>query len=143
MLKCILAVGLLAGCGSSGVPPPVAATQPAAGQKTPTATEVFNLRQKCFELGEKIDKDMFHGSTVTQYAISNYSVENNRCYVKLVTSSPTALSMERLFDGQTKEELASAQLGSKLFNRVGDADASYEEAEAYINKLMEREGEKQ
>ena len=143
MLKYILALGLLAGCGSSGVAPPVAETQSAAGQKSPTATEVFNLRQKCFELGEQMDKDMLHGPTAMQYAISNYSAKNNRCYVKLVTTSPGAWSMERLFDGQTKEELASAQLGSKLFNRVGDAGASYEEAEAYINKLMEREGEKQ
>ena|SRR6266446_2281928 len=139
MLKCILALGLLAGCGSSGVAPPVAETQSAAGQKTPTATEVFNLRQKCFELGEKIDKEMFHGPSVSQYAISNYSAKNNRCYVKLVTTSPGAFSMERLFDGQTKEELASAQLGDKLFNKVGDTGASYEEAEAYINKLMKRE----
>src|SRR5579862_6397756 len=113
MLKWILALGLLAGCGS------------------PTATEVFNLRQKCFELGEQMDKDMLHGPAVSQYAISNYSAKNNRCYVELVTTFPGVFSMERLFDGQTKEELASAQLGDKLSNKVGDKDASYKEAEAY------------
>ena len=162
-MKFILALGLiaLAGCGSPAVTPTVAPTQPSSEQKPPTATEVFDLRQKCFELGRKLDEETLHGSAVEQDMVSNYNTKNNRCYVTLedhpgmnLAGTPQWYDSLSLHDGQTKEMLASTNFnGNPLDSRnkggmvvgrgIGEGIGGYVETQAYIDKLMEREGEKQ
>jgi hypothetical protein len=157
-VKYILGLSLTAvGCGSSPVPT-VAPTQPASGQKTPTATEIFDLRQKCFELGKKLDENMLHGSAVSQDMVSNYSAKNNRCYVTLEThpglnlaGTPQWDDSLFLYDGQTQDQLASTNIKGNPHDPAnkgsgmvyGKGIVGYDETQAYINKLMEREGEKQ
>lgn len=159
-MKFILALGLiaLAGCGSPVVTPTVAPTQPASEQKPPTATEVFDLRQKCFELGKKLDEGTLHGSAVEQAMVSNYSAKNNRCYVTLEThpgmnlaGTPQWYDRLYLYDGQTRELLADTQFNgisvhdsaNKSGMVYGKGIVGYDDTRTYIDKLMEREGEKQ
>src|ERR1035437_3922313 len=77
------------GCQKSPTPKPVA-DEPTF--QKPTATEVFNLRTKCAELGEEINgKYDFTGSElaathrllITQEHFSHYDPQTNRCYVEL------------------------------------------------------------
>jgi hypothetical protein len=83
--------------------------------KLPTASEVFNLRTKCAQLGQKILDDDLHGPAVSIREVSNYNPQTNRCYVKL-EASPADLSapMDKyyvntsVYDGQTGELLVVA-----------------------------------
>ena len=61
----------------------------------PTATEIFNLRTKCAELGNKIngEHDFVHSAYLTftlpvlkQEQSSHYDPRTNRCYVELRVS---------------------------------------------------------
>jgi hypothetical protein len=83
--------------------------------RLPTATEVFDLRSKCAALGDRILSENVIGSALTQDQISHYSPATNHCYVKLeVFTSDLTTPREKfirddfLYDGQTKETLASA-----------------------------------
>jgi hypothetical protein len=83
-------------------------------QKSPSLTEVFNLRSRCAELAHKIDEGLAYGSAVSREVASNYSVQSNRCYVTLsdVTTRPNGSlsgTSTNLYDGQTQELLAFAQ----------------------------------
>lgn len=51
--------------------------------RPPTAAEVFNLRSKCAELGQKILDGNLTGPALTQSQVSHYDPETNRCYVRL------------------------------------------------------------
>src|SRR5207253_8552320 len=48
-----------------------------------SATEVFNLRSKCAELGEKIMKNTVIGDELKKEQLSHYEPKTNRCYVRL------------------------------------------------------------
>jgi hypothetical protein len=73
--------------------------------RPPSATEVFNLRSKCAELGEKILKQ----SGYLYDVLSHYDVRTNRCYVELTEHSLKENIYDRyLYDGQTEEILAHA-----------------------------------
>jgi len=121
----------------------------------PSATEAFNLRTKCAELGEKInseyDKTANYGLAVMKQPLlplvqehrSHYNPKTNHCYVELwvktnllILTAPKDSRgyitradflkrydlgyMERtLYDGQTGEELASAQNGVKTHAPIG------------------------
>ena len=77
--------------------------------RPPSATEVFNLRSKCAELGEKIleEQPMNLGTIPSQ--VSHYDPRTNRCYVELTVVTDDVNTLHRyLFDGQTKEMLAHA-----------------------------------
>lgn len=80
LLSCLLLIVI--GCESKTV-------QSAAPMPTPrlvappTATEVFNLRSKCAELGDKILENNVVGNALTQEVKSHYNPETNRCYVEL------------------------------------------------------------
>jgi len=147
----ILSLVAVVGCSRQQA---TAATQT---QKLPTATEVFNLRSKCAELGKRLDESMGHVSAVAQDMVSNYNVKNNRCYVKL-TNHPTNyaeittkswFNNVYLFDGQTREALATTSTTGNEFDgstkksgmAYGKNIRTYDAAEAYIDRLMEREGE--
>ena len=131
--------------------PSMAFTTAAAQQRTfqpPTATEVFNLRSRCAALGDKIMENNFVSSTLSQSNLSHYDPQTNRCYVEL-----TVIDMSNfgnyfnsvLFDGQTKEILASASIRKgKKSGSVNDhqheqttpANAGFDDATAYIDKMM-------
>ena len=93
--------------------PPVSPKPEPAKATPPTASEVFNLRNKCAQLGQKILDDDLHGPAVSISEVSNYNPQTNRCYVKL-EASPGDLTTPRdqhyldtsVFDGQTGELLA-------------------------------------
>src|SRR5438034_602101 len=87
--------------------------------RQPTATELFNLRTKCAELGEKINNDNVLGRLpmLMQTHMSHYDPKTNRCYVEVtvvVNVILWALKPEQdeqyqdyigryLFDGQTDD----------------------------------------
>jgi hypothetical protein len=74
----------------------------------PTATEVFNLRSKCTELGDRLMRDTYGATGVT----SHYDPSSNRCYVRVVIFfeySKNVYKAVELYDGQTHEKLASVQ----------------------------------
>jgi hypothetical protein len=90
---------------------PASSAAPATAFQPPTATEVFNLRSRCEELGQKIEDENVIGSALTQSHTSRYNPRTNRCYVQLDVhtadlSKPATYSSTYLFDGQTKELLA-------------------------------------
>jgi hypothetical protein len=86
---------LCSGCQRSPTPKPVGTDSPAF--QKPTATEVFNLRSKCAELGEKLngEYDLTGIGLATaddlpypfqQEHFSHYDPTTNRCYVELRAS---------------------------------------------------------
>jgi hypothetical protein len=80
----------------------------------PTAIEVFNLRSKCAELGQKILDGNTIGSALTQEQVSHYNPKTNRCYVELDVhtadlTKPWTVDDRFLFDGQTSELLMFAK----------------------------------
>jgi hypothetical protein len=103
----VLLVLIFSGChvASDSKPEPAKA-------KLPTVSEVFNLRTKCAQLGQKILDDDLHGSAVSITEVSNYNPQTNRCYVKL-EASPADLTAPKdhyyldtnVYDGQTGELL--------------------------------------
>ena len=62
-----------------------AAVSESAYQK-PTATEIFNLRTKCAELGDKILRLHPVSAPFTEEQTSHYDPKTNRCYVDLVAT---------------------------------------------------------
>lgn len=86
-----------------------------ATNRLPSATELFDLRSKCAAFGEKILEENIIERVLTQEQVSRYNPETNRCYVKLSVSTADLSTPqenfvrdEYLYDGQTKELLASA-----------------------------------
>lgn len=78
----------------------------------PTATEVFKLRSACAELSEQILENNIVSNLVgsaVQERLSNYNPRTNRCYVELKVFKNDTVHHRYLFDGQTKELLASSQ----------------------------------
>lgn len=143
LLSCLIVIAI--GCGNRTV-------QSAAPTPTPrlvalpTATEVFNLRSKCAELGDKILENNFVGSALTQEVKSHYNPETNRCYVELDVHAAILDEYEKhpisryLFDGQTKDMLASSkQEKGVLSGSIYDPDdilAGYDKANAMIDSRM-------
>ena len=118
--------------------------------RSPTATEVFDLRSKCAERGEKIMKDTAISSALKKDQVSHYEPKTNRCYVQLtVWSGDLAKGSEHfqqsLFDGQTGQELAAICREKGI--RSGDIfidpsplncnpDELYVDASSFISKMM-------
>jgi hypothetical protein len=71
---------ILSGCQQTSTPKP-AVDEPAF--RKPTATEIFNLRSKCAEFGEKIMNENIIGIALAQEQVSHYDPKSNRCYVEL------------------------------------------------------------
>jgi hypothetical protein len=131
--------------------------QPVPSNRLPTATEVFDLRSKCAALAEKIMDDNLIGSALAQEQLSHYSPYTNRCYVKLhvhtadlATPQDRFISESYLYDGQTKELLATTSWngGKKSGQIFSDslrgfakypAVPTYEETDSMIEKFMAEE----
>jgi hypothetical protein len=83
------------------------------------------------------------GSALTQSQVSNYDEKANRCYVELTVQSADLAAkrpvMERfLFDGQTKELLATAHKENDsgiVFKHAGIL--GYDNVSGYIDQKME------
>jgi hypothetical protein len=116
----------------------------------PTATEIYHLRSECAALGEKLlDADVV-GAALYKSQISRYNPQMNRCYVELTaqtadTTKPLSYVGRSLYDGQTGEMLAIAQIKKgKKWGMVYDrshqaktlADAGWDDASEYINATM-------
>jgi hypothetical protein len=115
---------------------------------------VFDLRSKCAALGEKITSENIIGSALMHDQVSRYNPETNHCYVKLKvysadpsTPREKSITHEYLYDGQTKELLAtafrdgnrkSAEIFSESLKRlVHDPTLpSYNEADALMDKFV-------
>jgi hypothetical protein len=118
--------------------------------RSPTASEVFDLRSKCAEHGEKILKNTVVSNALKKDQVSHYEPKTNRCYVQLtVWSADLAKGSEyfqqSLFDGQTGQELAAIRREKGV--RSGDIfidpsplngnpDELYLDAASFISKMM-------
>lgn len=120
----------------------------------PTATEVFNLRSKCAELGQKVMDNNVVGIALTQDQVSHYDPKTNRCYVELTVQTADLSKagdyfQQYFFDGQTGEMLASirndqrGKWGMVYDNQHKspipvpyDASVLYEDALSYIDNKM-------
>jgi hypothetical protein len=118
--------------------------------RSATATEVFALRSKCAEHGEKIMKNTVVSSALRKDQVSHYEPKTNRCYVELtVWSADLAKGSEYfqqyLFDVQTGQELAAIRREKGM--RSGDIfidpsplngnpDELYLDASSFISKMM-------
>jgi len=131
---------------SSAPVPPVEAP-PFRG---PTATEVFNLRSKCAELGEKIMEKTVIGDALKKDQVSRYEPKTNRCYVQLTVSNADPAKgddyfQQYLFDGQTGQVLAaihrekgvrSGEIPIDPSPLNGNSDELYVDASMFISKMM-------
>ena len=146
--------GLLffAGCQKSSAPIPPAG---APTFRAPTATEVFDLRSKCAELGEKIMTKTVVADALEKNQLSHYEPKTNRCYVQLTVWNPNLAKgdeyfQQYLFDGQTGQMLAairrekgtrSGDIYSDPSPLSGNSDELYVDAAMFINKMMTDDGQ--
>jgi hypothetical protein len=122
-----------------------------AQQQPPTATEVFNLRPRCAELGQKMLEDKIKGNNEAIISqASRYDARTNRCYVELVVrtvdpTKPPSLFHRFLFDGQTRGMLAEAsnyndskqgQVLDKQHIRNNSDNNGWDDAIEYIDQMM-------
>ena len=146
-LFALSALLFFSGCQKSSAPvPPV----DAPSVRSPTATEVFNLRSKCAELGEKIMKNAVIGDALKKDQVSHYEPKTNRCYVQLTVSNadPTKGDehfQQYLLDGQTGQVLAavrrekgtrSGEISIDPSPLNGNPDELYVDASIFISKMM-------
>lgn len=118
--------------------------------RAPTATEVFDLRSKCAELGEKIMKNTIAGDELKKDQLSHYEPKTNRCYVQLTIWNANPAKRDEhfqqyLFDGQTRQVLAairrengtrSGEISIDPSPLNGNSDELYLDASMFINKMM-------
>jgi hypothetical protein len=146
----LLAISVLlffSGCQKSSAPvPPAEATT----FRSPTATEVFNLRPKCAELGEKILKNTVIGDGLKKDQLSHYEPKTNRCYVELTVWNDNPdkggeYFRQDLLDGQTGQVLAaihrekgvrSGDISIDPSPLNGNPDELYLDASIFISKMM-------
>ena len=139
---------VFSGCQKSSAPiPPV----DAPSFRSPTATEVFNLRSKCAELGEKIFKNTDIADALKKDQVSHYEPKTNRCYVQLTVWNPNLSKgddyfQQYLLDGQTGQVLAaihrekgvrSGEISIDPSPLNGNSDELYVDASMFIGKMME------
>ncbi len=103
-------VGFMMSCSHSSAQPDTPTPRPRIASP-PTATEIFNLRTKCAELGQKIMENNTIGSALTQDIVTHYNPETNRCYAELDVNMADLSKFDEynsgtLYDGQTAEMLA-------------------------------------
>jgi hypothetical protein len=115
-----------------------------AQQRPPSATEVFDLRSKCAELGGKILEGIDARMHPTLSQVSHYDHRTNRCYVE-VTEQSGSTYHRYLYDGQIKEILAHAstikgkregEISDNQHNPTGNTGNKYDEASKYIDEMM-------
>lgn len=113
----------------------------------PTATELFNLRSRCAELGNKFLDDLVVFRPLTKSITSRYDPRTNHCYGDVVTQNPHSSYHNRtLLDLQTGEPLAYAKTEKSkkvgmVSGRLTDMrdDLGFSDANEYIDKLMQED----
>lgn len=110
--------------------------------RKPTATEVFNLRSKCAELGDKIPNASLLNPNLDQHHVSHYDPQTNRCYIEVTVYTVDPSKHEdhhsrNLWDGQTGELLVSirSNKGVKTAYIKGGSN-DYDIAQAMIDTAM-------
>lgn len=140
------------GCQKSAAPIPAV---DAPTFRAPTATEIFNLRSRCAELGEKIMQKTVAGDALKKNQLSHYEPKTNRCYVQLTVWNPNPAKgdedfQQYLFDGQTGQVLAairrqkgtrSGDIYSDPSPLSGNPDELYLDASMFISKMMLDDGQ--
>jgi hypothetical protein len=122
------------------------------GHRLPTAADadVVQLSSTCAALGQQILEGNIISSGIYQEQFSRYSARTNRCYVEMrIQAGDLEKHSDRvgqyLYDGQTKELLAFAQIqNGKKSGRVFDMDhrttsfenSGWDDARQYINAVM-------
>ncbi len=138
----VSAVALLCGCQKTS---PIA-----EGQRTfrpPSATEVFNLRTKCAELGDRLLETVLKadviGAALAHEATSRYDPKTDRCYVRLDVHTAdftkyAEMNASYLYDGQTREILAyaSSEHGAKTGQSYIDNEHGYDAGLKTIEAFM-------
>ena len=127
-----------------------AATAAERAHSLPTAAEVIQLRATCAALGQQILEGNVIRSALYQEQFTHYSPRTNRCYVEMrIQTDDLQKHSDRvgqyLYDGQTKELLAFAQIqDGKKSGRVFDLDhrttsfenSGWDDASEYIYAMM-------
>jgi hypothetical protein len=117
----------------------VKATVPLAS----TATELFDLRSRCAELGQKIMQNNNIGSALTQDVVTRYDIPTNRCYAELDVHTADLTKFDdynsrSLFDGQTREMLAHVEhkKGQKTGYVKGENVTDFDAAVLKMQEVM-------
>jgi hypothetical protein len=119
-------------------------------QPLESVTEEARFRSACAASGEQILAANFIRSAVHQEQVARYSPRTSRCYVEMrVQTLDRDENVERfgrfLYDGQTKEMLAFAQIrDGKKSGRVFDLNhrtmsfenGGWDDADEYIHAMM-------
>jgi hypothetical protein len=123
----------------------------------PTATEVFNLRTKCQQAGEKLDSSLAYGPHWSRQLTTNYRIETGRCYAEVYDTDATTDELIRsLYDAQTRDQLAFAKKrkdteSGMIFmdNNIDTAsdchvggDCGFAKVNDFINQKMKRDDAK-
>ena len=138
------------GCQKSSSPNSPVNVNAAPSLRSPTASEIFDLRSKCAELGEKIMKNKVLGDNVQKDELSHYEPKTNRCYVRLTVWNANLSKgdedfQQYLFDGQTGQVLAAARrehgvrsgdIYSDPPPSAGNPDEMYVDASLFISQMM-------
>jgi nitrate reductase alpha subunit len=146
-LALTLLLFFFSGCQKSSSP---TRSADAPSFRSPTATEVFDLRSKCADLGEKIMKNTAVGDDLKQEELSHYEPKTNRCYVRLTVWNANLgkggeYFHQYLFDGQTGQMLAairrengvrSGDIYSDPPPSQGNSDEMYVDASIFISQMM-------
>ena len=150
MSKCtiilaVLVVPYLSSCSSR---PKSLVTQTKPGL---SATEEEHLRVECAKQGDQVEKDNPNADLDDVISWSaDYNVKDSRCYVLQSSyNRRLGLKLSFLYDGQTKENLASTEQGNGEINGTIEgapdmdcsegSDCGYTLAERYINKRLQRD----
>jgi hypothetical protein len=126
------------------------ATAADRAHENPAATEDVQLRSACAALAQEILEGNVIRSALYQEQFSRYSPSTNRCYVEIrVQTGELNEDLHRfgryLYDGQTKEMLAFAQIqNGKKTGKVFDLhhrtmsfeNAGWDDASEYIYTMM-------
>jgi hypothetical protein len=118
-------------------------------QQLPAVGEEARLRAACAAAGEQILAGNVMRSAVYQEQFSRYSAWTNRCYVEMRVQTMPEENADRigryLYDGQTKELLAFAQIkDGRKSGRVFDlnhrtrsfGNDGFDDASEYIYAMM-------
>ena len=118
--------------------------------QVPAVEEIIRLRSTCATWGQQILESNFIRSALYQEQFSRYSPQANRCYVEMrIQTHDPEKQLDRfgqyLYDGQTKEMLAFAQIqNGKKSGRVFDLhhrtmsfeNGGWDDASEYIYATM-------
>jgi hypothetical protein len=146
LVACLLAAPV----SISAVGGAIAADQVFQNATLPAAMEDVQLHSTCAAWGQQILEGNFIRSALYQEQFSRYSPSTNRCYVEMrVETVDPNKDLDRfgqyLYDGQTKEMLAFAQIqNGEKSGRVFDLhhrttsyeNAGWDDASEYIYTMM-------